>query len=185
MSSIFVQIASYRDPELIPTLEDLLDKADSPDDLRICIAHQHSKEDEWDNLDKFKDDDRFVIIDIDYKESKGACWARNLIQQEYADETYTLQLDSHHRFVKGWDTECITMLKNLQEKGYNKPLITSYIPSFNPQNDPQERVNTPWGMGWDRFIPEGAIFFLPYYMENEKEPKMGRFYSAHFAFTLG
>lgn len=185
MSNIFVQIAAYRDPQLIPTLEDLIDKADSPDELRICIAHQYSDEDEWDNLDKFRDDDRFVILDIPYKESQGACWARNKIQQEYADETYTLQLDSHHRFVEGWDTECINMLKGLQEDGHEKPLITSYIPSFDPNNDPQGRVNTPWGMGWDRFIPEGAIFFLPYYMEEQDKPKMGRFYSAHFAFTLG
>ena len=51
MSKIFVQIASYRDPELIPTLEDLLDKSDTPENLRICIAWQHSEEDEWDNLD--------------------------------------------------------------------------------------------------------------------------------------
>ena len=186
MSTIFIQIASYRDPQLIPTLEDLLDKADNPQNLHICIAHQHSEEDEWDIIPTgIKEKCRFTIIDIPYQEAQGACWARNQIQQKYDGETYTFQLDSHHRFIEGWDSELITMLKNLQEKGYNKPLITSYIPSFDPSNDPQGRVNTPWGMGWDRFIPEGAIFFLPYYMEKQDEPKPGRFYSAHFAFTLG
>ena len=149
MSNIFVQIASYRDPELIPTLKDLLDKADSPENLRICIAWQHSEEDEWDNLDEFKDDDRFVILDIPHTESLGACWARNKIQQEYGDEKYTLQLDSHHRFVEGWDTKSITMLENLREKGYNKPLLTSYIPSYDPKNEPDGRVNVPWGMKLD------------------------------------
>ena len=186
MSNIFVQIASYRDPELKPTIKDLLDKADSPQDLRICIAWQHSKEDEWDELKEYEDDDRFIILNIPHEESKGACWARNLIQQEYGDEKYTLQLDSHHRFVEGWDTKCITMLENLREKGHNKPLLTSYIPSYDPKNDPQGRVNVPWGMKFDRFIPEGAIFFLPYYLDDKPtEPIPARFYSGHFTFGDG
>ena len=92
-----MQIASYRDPELLPTIKDLLLKADNPDALTICIAHQHSKEDEWDTLEKYANDERFIIIDIPHEESNGACWARNQIQQHYDNQTYTLQLDSHHR----------------------------------------------------------------------------------------
>src|SRR6056300_851596 len=107
--SIFVQIASYRDPELVKTLDDLFTQADNPDELHVCIAWQNSPEDEWDNLDKYKEDERLTILDIPYRESKGACWARNQIQQHYKGEDYTLQLDSHHRFVKGWDTICINM----------------------------------------------------------------------------
>ena len=86
--------------------------------LVFSIAWQHSKEDKWDNLDEFKDDPRFKIIDIPYKESKGACWARHALQQQYNGEKYTLQLDSHHRFIKNWDTELISMVKQLQKKGY-------------------------------------------------------------------
>jgi len=183
--SIFVQIASYRDPELVKTLDDLFTQADNPDELHVCIAWQNSPEDEWDNLDKYKEDERLTILDIPYRESKGACWARNQIQQHYKGEDYTLQLDSHHRFVKGWDTICINMIKQLQERGHKKPLLTSYIPSYQPDNDPQGRVDTPWGMSFDRFTPEGVVFFLPYYMQNELYPKPARFFSAHFCFTLG
>jgi len=50
--TIFVQIASYRDHELNNTLEYLFKNANYPDNLRVCIAWQHSDEDEWDNLDK-------------------------------------------------------------------------------------------------------------------------------------
>jgi len=184
--TIFVQIASYRDPELLPTLRDLFDKAKYPDNLHVCVAWQHSEEDKWDNLDEFKNDTRLTIIDIAHTDAKSACWARNLIQQKYNNETYTLQLDSHHRFVENWDEECITMLKGLMNQGYDKPLLTSYIPSYNPEKDPDGRVNVPWGMSFDRFTPEGIVFFLPYYM-NEKNlyPIKARFFSAHFAFTLG
>lgn len=186
--TIFVQIASYRDPQLVPTLKDMLDKADHPENLRIGIAWQHSKEDTWDNLEEYKNDNRFRIIDINYLDSKGVCWARNAVQQLYENETYTLQLDSHHRFAPHWDTDLIDMVIDLQKQGSPKPLITAYIPSFNPDDDPAGRVLEPWKMNFDRFIPEGAIFFLPASFDsfNEKtRPLKGRFYSAHFAFTLG
>ena len=185
---IFIQIASYRDPELLPTLRDCIDKAHKPENLVFSICWQHSKEDEWDNLDEFKNDDRFKIIDVDYTESKGACWARNTLQQQYDGEAYTLQLDSHHRFIQDWDKELIDMLKGLQDKGHEKPLLTSYISSYNPETDPEGRVQVPWKMNFDRFIPEGAIFFLPASIENHKEltePITSRFYSAHFAFSVG
>lgn len=186
--TIFIQIASYRDPELLPTIKDCINKAKHPENLVFSIAWQHSPEDEWDNLSEYKEDKRFRIIDIDYKESKGACWARNLLQQQYKDEAYTLQLDSHHRFVQDWDDICIKMVKDLQTKGFKKPLLTGYIPSYDPLNDPAGRINEPWKMNFDRFIPEGAIFFLPSSIENHlelKEPIPARFYSAHFCFTLG
>ncbi len=185
---IFIQIASYRDPELLPTLRDCIEKAHKPENLVFSICWQHSKEDEWDNLDEFKNDERFKILDVEYTESKGACWARNSLQQQYDGEQYTLQLDSHHRFIQDWDKELIDMLKGLQEKGYEKPLLTSYISSYNPETDPDGRVQVPWKMNFDRFIPEGAIFFLPASIENHKElsePITSRFYSAHFAFSLG
>src|SRR6056300_1023196 len=98
--TIFVQLASYRDPELRKTLEDMLKKAKRPQNLVISLAWQHSDEDEWDTLDEYLDDPRFKIIDIPYSDSKGACWARHLLQQQYDGEMYTLQMDSHHRFVK-------------------------------------------------------------------------------------
>jgi len=185
MSTIFIQIASYRDPQLVPTLKDCIAKAKYPKNLRFCIAWQH---DETENLDEFKNDKRFNILDIPFEQSKGACWARNQIQQHYKNETYTLQLDSHHRFVQDWDEECINMIKQLQDDGHKKPLLTSYIPSFDPDNDPGARVDVPWKMNFDRFIPEGAVFFLPASIDNFRElqkPIPARFYSAHFAFTLG
>ena len=40
-------------------------------------------------------------------------------------------------------------------------------------------------MSFDRFTPEGVIFFLPYYLEKNLHPIPARFYSAHFAFTIG
>jgi hypothetical protein len=188
MSKIYISIASYRDPQLLPTLHDCLENADHPENLVFGIAWQHAEEDAWDDLSEFKNDPRFRIIDIIHSDSKGACWARNQCHQHYGGEEYYLQLDSHHRFIEGWDTECIKMIKQLQKKGHKKPLLTSYIPSFDPDNDPESRMMEPWWMTFDRFIPEGAIFFLPATIPNWKKlksPIPSRFLSAHFIFTLG
>ena len=187
-NKIFIQIASYRDAQLLPTIKDCMAKAYRPENLVFCIAWQHSAEDAWDTLTEYESDPRFIVIDIDYTESKGACWARNMIQQYYDDEEYTLQLDSHHRFVQNWDLELILMLKQLQYKGNQKPLLTSYLPSFDPTNDPAGRKMVPWKLDFDRFIPQGVIFFLPGSIDNFEtltEPIPCRFYSGHFCFTSG
>jgi len=136
----------------------------------------------------YEGDKRFRILDIPHQESKGVCWARNQVQQLYNGEEYTLQIDSHMRFSDNWDETLINMLLDLQKKGYKKPLLTGYVSSFDPENDPENRVNEPWRMVFDRFIPEGVVFFLPETIpgwENLTEPITARFYSAHFCFTLG
>ena len=187
MNTIFIQIASFRDPQLNPTIKDMLENAKYPENLRIGICNQYNPEDDF-NLDEYKDDERFRIDDIIDTDSKGVCWARHMVQQRYSGETYTLQIDSHMRFVKNWDDEMIQMVKDLQEKGYKKPLLTGYVSSFDPDNDPKGRTQEPWRMTFDRFTPEGCVFFLPETIpgwKELKEPITARFYSAHFCFTLG
>ncbi len=125
--TIFVQIASYRDPELVKTIEDMLENAKKPQNLVLGICRQYHPEDEFDNLDKYRDDKRFRISDVLYTDAKGVCWARNQVQQLYGGEMYTLQIDSHMRFEKDWDITLIEMINQLQEKGHKKPLLTGYV----------------------------------------------------------
>ena len=185
---IFVQIAAYRDPQLEPTIKNMLENAKRPKNLRIGICRQYNPDDQFDLLEEYRKDKRFRILDVLYSDSKGVCWARNQVQQLYEGEEYTLQIDSHMRFEKDWDDTLIKMIKQLQKKGFEKPLLTGYVSSFDPDNDPAGRVQEPWRMAFDRFIPEGAVFFLPESIpgwQQMKEPVPARFYSAHFAFTLG
>ena len=185
---IFVQIAAYRDPQLIPTIKSMLENAKKPKNLRIGIARQFHPEDKFDDLSEFENDNRFRILNIPHTESKGVCWARHQVQQLYKGEEFTLQIDSHMRFEKDWDDILIKMIKKLQKQGHPKPLLTGYVSSFDPENDPQGRVDEPWRMTFDRFTPEGVVFFLPEVIPGWKEmegPIPARFYSAHFCFTLG
>ena len=52
MPKIFVQIASYRDPQLVPTIENMLAQAKKPKNLVFGICRQYHPEDGFDNLDK-------------------------------------------------------------------------------------------------------------------------------------
>ena len=112
---IFVQIASYRDPQLIPTIKNMLENAKKPKNLVIGICRQYHPEDGFDDLSEYAKDKRFRVLDVLYTESKGVCWARNQVQQLYKGEEYTLQIDSHMRFEKDWDDTLIKMIKQLQK----------------------------------------------------------------------
>jgi len=208
MSTIFVQIASYRDPELIPTLHDLILRAAVPQRLRIVVCWQHGAEEtlasffrhgflHWQlqpatpfSLHAFEyGGARVELIDVPHEHSQGACWARNMIQQRYRNETYTLQLDSHHRFATHWDTQLIDMLEQLRGPGA-KPLLTAYLPPYSPAAPhPSTLQPAPaLGMRFDRFIPEGAVFFRAFELPDWKalhKPVPARFYSGHFTFADG
>ena len=53
MAKVFISIASYRDPELLPTIKDLIANAKNPKNLVFSIAWQHSPEVIWDTLDEY------------------------------------------------------------------------------------------------------------------------------------
>ena len=187
MNKIFIQIASFCDPQLGITIKDCIKNSKHPKNLVFGICNQYNPDDTF-NIDEYQKDKRFRIENVLSLESKGACWARNLLQQRYSGETYTLQIDSHMRFAPNWDIEMIKMIKQLQKKGFKKPLLTGYVSSFDPDNDPAGRVQEPWRMAFDRFIPESPVFFLPETIpgwQTLTEPVPARFYSAHFCFTLG
>ena len=179
--TIFIQIASYRDPELIPTIRECIEKAKHPENLTFGICWQR---DEHESLDEFKDDPRFKIIDVPWHESKGLCWARSLIQKLWNDEKYTMQLDSHHRFAQNWDEELIEMMGLVDSK---KPIITSYAGMYSPKEN-KLLNHEPYKMVGDKFTSSGTILFFPSVIENWKDlkaPIPARFVSGHFYFTLG
>jgi hypothetical protein len=187
METIFISIASYRDPELLPTLRDCIANAKQSDRLVFGICRQFHPDDKFDVLDEFKNDQRFKVVNVPYEHSKGTCWARNMIQDLYDGETYYMQLDSHHRFTKNWDLTLIKMLKQLKKLGHKKPLLTAYLPGFFPDNDPVGRVQDCWNLEFDRYMPEGPIFIKPHSIDgwqNLESPYPARFLSYTHGYDL-
>lgn len=179
--TIFVQIASYRDPELLPTIRDCIAKARFPGRLSFGICWQH---DEYETLAEFGPNRSVRVIDVPWVQSKGLCWARSLIQKLWQGEEYTLQLDSHHRFRQDWDVLLIDMLRST---GSAKPLVGSYAAAYDPKTN-QKLGEDPWMMVADRFTESGTILFMPWVIPGWRsltKPIPARFVSGHFYFTLG
>lgn len=183
MKSIFVQIASYRDSELVPTIRDCLAKSSGENQINFGLVWQR---DDSERLGEYGQMDSVRIIDVPWYESKGLGWARSLTQSLYKNEDYTLQLDSHHRFTKDWDTILINMLEGLKDQS-PKPFLTSYAPGYDPSDD--RFLNpTPCKVLPHDFKSSGTIWFNPVLMSDYKtvnRPVRAVLASGHFFFTLG
>lgn len=132
---IFIAIASLLDPELPITINDCIIKADNPENLSfgVCLQYDNDrKEVAEDILDFYADKFDIRIKKYHWTKSKGGCWARQIVQTLHEDEHYHLQIDSHSRLVKGWDTKCKKMLNDLKEKS-PKPFITM-LPQLYERN---------------------------------------------------
>ena len=181
MDKIYIQIASYRDAELIPTIFDCINKAQYPDRLTFGICFQH---DETESLYQFQRDKRFKIVDVHWTESRGLGWARNKLRDLWNGEKYTLQIDSHMRFAKNWDEELIQMM-NLCDS--EKPILTSYPGLYDP-NTNICRDEAPAIICGRYFTDFGTIHLAPEQMlnyENETKPIKARFIAGGYSFTYG
>ena len=129
MKTIFINIASYLDHQILLTVYDALNTAKYPDRLRFGILHQHD-EDNYFLFEEFDNDKRFKIKNVHYTESNGACWARYECNKLYDNEDYVLMIDSHSRFDQDWDEEFIKM-HNRCLKTSDKACISSYCTKFD------------------------------------------------------
>ena len=122
--TIFISVASYRDPELERTIRSALDNAASPQDLYFGVMLQE--------FERFAPDLSWVpnltLKTIHPKMARGAGYARAQIVPMYSGQDYFLQIDSHTIFEKNWDQLCIDQYKKAQEISKNNKIILSYFP---------------------------------------------------------
>lgn len=122
--TIFISIASYRDPELERTIHSALDNATNPQDLHFGVMLQE--------FERFAPDLSWVpnltLNTIHPKMARGAGYARAQIVPMYSGQDYFLQIDSHTIFEKNWDQICIDQYKKAQEISNNNKIILSYFP---------------------------------------------------------
>lgn len=133
---IFVNIASFRDRECQHTIQDLFAKAAHPERIQVGVCWQ---------VDAAEDGNCFTLpysypaqvkeIRVEYQNSRGAVWARAEAQKLCADAEYTLQIDSHMRFIPGWDEKLITQLAHCPAE---KPVISAFLPGYTPPDQWQQ-----------------------------------------------
>lgn len=122
--SIFISIASYRDPELMRTINSAIENADNPEDLVFGVVVQDFIED----IPNYKELENMRVIKMHPKYARGAGYARAKAMELYQGEDYYLQIDSHTIFEKGWDSICIEQHNLAKQIAKNDKIILSYFP---------------------------------------------------------
>lgn len=121
---IFVSIASYRDPELAKTVADIIENAEHPELLRIVVYEQNGPDDP--SIYGIYPENQVLVLRDHFSLAKGPNWARAKIQKEYNNEEYYLQIDSHMRCIKNWDS----ILKHMLELVPEPAVLTQYPPEY-------------------------------------------------------
>ncbi|KAF7788621.1 hypothetical protein PRUB_a1633 [Pseudoalteromonas rubra] len=156
-ASIFVQIAAYRDPELLATIRSAVDNASDPQRLVFGVCWQYIP-----GLDEYllfpselDADVRLVAVPVE--QAQGVCWARHVAQNLYRDEDYVLSVDSHTRFVVNWDKR---MIEELTRCPSDKPVLTTYPAPFRAQTS---LADTPIARLKVGPVMDGSVRFEPFF----------------------
>ncbi|KAI9343232.1 hypothetical protein BDR26DRAFT_858755, partial [Obelidium mucronatum] len=138
-STIFVSIASYRDPDTNPTIQSLISTAKYPSRIKIGVLYQDHPTQDID-LHPFPLPDgptQVISKTIDSRTACGPYTARREIAKSLHLQTkqgqptadYFLQLDSHLRFTQDWDVNLLKLMKDA-EGVHLKSVLSFYPPPF-------------------------------------------------------
>lgn len=183
---IFVQIPAYRDPLLGSTLDSLFDEASAPERLRVRVCWQRGRRERLPAT--YHRHPQVEIDEVDFRDSRGANWARRRAQRGYRGEPFSLVIDSHLRFARGWDRYCVDWIRRLRGDGIARPLLTCYPPGFDPDTYPRGRSRAPlknYKQSYvDGLLVHFAGFALPLWQWLQA-PIPAQFLALGFLFTEG
>ncbi len=137
-NTIFVSIASYRDPICNDTLMDLYKTAQFPQNVYVGICQQNKEDTDTDCMNNISPEyiKNISIIRMPHTDAKGPTYARYLCSTLYDNQEFYFQIDSHIKFVKNWDTILIDMIHEIKNKGISKkPVLSHYTHSIDNYGD--------------------------------------------------
>jgi hypothetical protein len=152
IKTIFISIASYRDPDLVNTVRSAYDNATFKDRLFFSIVSQASVEEHPDL--SFIPEDQIRYEKILWQESQGACWAREIASRRIKHDYY-LQIDSHSRFILNWDRVVIENYVSCKKHWQSDIAFTMHPRGFRRDHQTGEEEYYDFGkkplrgsMGW-------------------------------------
>ncbi|OQS06987.1 hypothetical protein THRCLA_01000 [Thraustotheca clavata] len=182
--TIFVSIASYRDSECQPTVENLFATAKYPKRIHVGICMQTTSEDDVAFLKKPSSWIKNVKVHfMDAKHATGPCYARFQTQQLFNDETYYLQIDSHMRFRQDWD---VYLIYQLDQCPSTKAILTTYPMGYELPNKVPNDVRPTLLCATNNFAPDGLVRQCAKVLKHPTAtPLRSAFWAAGFAFSRG
>lgn len=121
--TIFVSVASYRDSECAATIRDLFAQADKPERVFVGVCEQNDAGSPNEACVPVALPKNVRRVSIPHTEALGPTYARYLCSTLFRDEAWYCQVDSHTRFVKGWDSKAVAAARACPSA---KPILTHY-----------------------------------------------------------
>ena len=146
--TIFVSVASYRDPECSKTIESIYEHATYPERIRVGIVDQIDIDD---GDTKCNEPSSGISCEVDSNQtlcqyrkyidryemqptiSVGPVLARHVNHRMYRGEYFVLQIDAHVRFTQHWDLQLIQQWYSTNnEMAVISTYLTDITNSINP-----------------------------------------------------
>lgn len=187
-STILIEIAAFRDPELIPTMMAAITMAANPDRLHFAVCYQGDDDAEAARVAAFPNT---RVKRFREQDAPGTCAARYEASRLYGGEDYVLHIDSHMRFASFWDACAIDQYGRCPG---DKRVLTEYTRNY------ADVIGEPVDAAWfdeNAMIGGKKIGFGGFYSGDYKpmltgkhafagpEPSRGAFTCAHFLFGTG
>ena len=143
--TIYITIASYRDPECPRTIDSIFKRAKFPHRLKIAVIDQRLEEDprcivpteltcEQDPTQTLcKYADQIEALEMDARLGIGPVFARHLGYRHYRGEYFAMQVDAHVRFTEHWDESLVDQWKSAANE---MAVLTTYLSDLNNSIDP-------------------------------------------------
>jgi hypothetical protein len=133
MAKIFVNICSYRDKLLAPTICSLLETESGRNQITYGIFEQTKLEDSLQvKYPEIVKNPKVRYKRIDPEFSDGVVWARCINSMQIYDEEFQYQIDSHMLFDKDWDHQLILDYNHTSKLANTKKvLLTSGTKNFD------------------------------------------------------
>lgn len=174
--SIFVQMTSYKNFDVVPTIKDCIEKCSNKDNLYfgLCLQQNEPAPNELNHP-------RIKISVVPLGDSKGPSWARSQAQNFYEGQDYVLQIDAGSRFLPNWDVELIAAISSA---GSQKPIITNFPNKFNPANGELENTSVAYKVQVYSFMSNVPLSW-PSPMKNVTSISRGCYLNESFFFARG
>lgn len=151
-STILVQIPSYRDAELLKTIQSARSQAANPDRVRFAVCLQDIDENRrmLDGIPGLKH------TFIPAEQASGSCRARWECQELYDGEDYVFITDSHMRFARFWDVMEIAQWESCKDEN---AVLSEYSEDYSAlaDEDPGSAAFTEAVIPYGRYV--GASYF--------------------------
>ena len=182
LNKIFISLACYRDPEIVPTVRDAYYKAQNKNLLVFGVYAQMAPTDEKIDLSFVEDQEQVRLLVKDNTKARGPSYARYIIYSKlYKDELYYLQIDSHTRFAENWDTELIAMHSKLSANS----VISTYPKGYQLQHDSNLQTSKKMNILKFKKIRDGIPIFNTTTLLQEDKPRRNYFWAAGYSFSYG